>query len=150
MFDLDLFRFQHLLQVTTQGDSRKIFDPIRKKWLLLQPEELVRQLMLQFLTTEKGYNKNRVKVEKYLKVNTLSKRCDILVYDAAMMPFLLVECKAPQVSLNDAVFLQMASYNLPLRVPFLMMTNGLVAYCCKVDYETASFSELPEVPSFLP
>ncbi|MFM9952172.1 MAG: type I restriction enzyme HsdR N-terminal domain-containing protein, partial [Saprospiraceae bacterium] len=108
--DLSLMRFKHLLQLRQSAEGAAIYDPIRKKWLVLQPEEMVRQLAVSYLLEEKRYNKNRIKIEKSLRVNTLSKRCDVLVYDPDMRPFLLVECKAPQVKISEATFRQLAAY----------------------------------------
>ena len=148
MIDLDLMRFQEGLKVKTSEGKRYIFDPIRKKWLVLQPEELVRQLVLLYLMSDKDYNKNRINVEKEIIVNQMQKRCDILVFDTAMKPFLLVECKAPQVKINDDVFKQIAWYNMALKVDYLMVTNGLVNYCCLMDYEKESFEFVRDIPVF--
>lgn len=148
MIDIDLLAKQGQLKVKNEEGNRFLFDPIRKKWLVIQPEELVRQLVILYLIEEKGYNKNRINIEMGLQVNELKKRCDILVYDNEMEPFLLVECKAPSVNVSQAAFRQIANYNLPLRVPYLFVTNGLVNYCCRMDYEEESFEFVKEVPAF--
>jgi hypothetical protein len=116
---------------------------------VLLPEELVRQLVVQYLILEKGYSKNRIALEKALRVNTLEKRCDILIYDLEMKPFLLVECKAPEVKISQEVFRQIAWYNMPLKVPYLMVTNGITTYCCEMDYTLETFRFLPEVPAYV-
>ncbi len=146
--ELSLMRFQSLLKVKRERDKRYIFDPIRKKWLVLQPEELVRQLVIFYLLEEKQYNRNRINLERGLKVNNLSKRFDLLVYDTNVRPYLLVECKAPQVPITRDVFQQAAWYNMELRVPYLMVTNGIEAYCCALDYENHSYEYLEAVPDF--
>lgn len=146
--DLALMRFKNKLQLRQNVENTAIYDPIRKKWLVLQPEEMVRQLAVLYLLEEKQFNKNRIKVEKSLRVNTLAKRCDILVYDPDMRPFLLVECKAPQVKISEATFRQLAAYNLPLRVPYLLAVNGIAAYCCRMDYETESWELQDAVPDY--
>ncbi len=146
--DLQLLRYQEKLRTKTEENKRYIYDPIRKKFLVLGPEEMVRQLTLCYLIDFKKYNKNRIRVEKGLKLNGLSKRCDILVYDMEMTPFLLVECKAPDVPITQSTFEQIGRYNLPLRVPYLMLTNGLTSFCCQVNYESQSFDFLDSIPDF--
>ncbi|MBX2876946.1 MAG: type I restriction enzyme HsdR N-terminal domain-containing protein [Saprospiraceae bacterium] len=148
MIDIDLLARQQQLKVKSEEGNRYLFDPIRKKWLVIQPEELVRQLIILYLIEEKQYNKNRINIEMGLQVNELQKRCDILVYDQNMDPFLLVECKAPSVMINQATFRQIANYNLPLKVPYLLVTNGRVSYCCRMDYEEESYEFVKEVPGY--
>ncbi len=146
MIDLNLMKYKEHLQLKRQDGMRKIWDPVRKKWLVLQPEELVRQLLLQYLLLEKGYNRNRIRMEKGLQVNELDKRCDLLVFDEKIRPFLLAECKAPHVPVGQEVFEQIAWYNTALTVPFLLVTNGIDSYCCAIDYETRTYTFLQEVP----
>ena len=148
MIPIDFLRFKAQLKTKVNKDRRYIFDPIRQKYLVLFPEELVRQLVLLYLIQDKKYNKNRVKVEKTLKVNQRTKRCDILIYDQAVQPLLLVECKAPQVKITQATFEQIAWYNMPLQVQYLVVTNGLSTYCCKMDYERQTYHFLEEIPEF--
>ena len=148
MIELDLPAFRKDLRLKREGERRFLFDPIRRKWLVLQPEELVRQLLVQYLMQEKGYNRNRINIEKGLKVNELDKRCDVLVYDRSMAPFLLVECKAPAVNVSQETFRQIAMYNFPLKVPFLLVTNGAVTYCCRMDYQLETFEFLDGVPDY--
>lgn len=146
--DIDLLTRQDQLRVKVQEGTRYLFDPIRKKWLVIQPEELVRQLIILYLIEEKHYNKNRINIEMGLQVNELQKRCDILIYDENMDPFLLVECKAPSVNVSQATFRQIANYNLPLKVPYLLVTNGVVNYCCRMDYENESFEFVNTIPHY--
>ncbi|HKK79391.1 MAG: restriction endonuclease subunit R [Bacteroidetes bacterium] len=144
--ELDLLRFKDQLQVKREDDKRLIFDPVRKKWLVLQPEEMVRQLMVCYLLEVKGYRKNRLSAERGLKVNSLQGRFDLLVYDEDVAPYLLVECKAPQLELRQSTFEQAAWYNTTLRVPYLMVTNGRDSYCCAMDYEAKDYRYLDAVP----
>lgn len=146
MIDLNLMKYKEHLQLKRQDGTRKIWDPVRKKWLVLQPEELVRQLLLQYLLLEKGYNRNRIRMEKGLQVNELDKRCDLLVFDEKIQPFLLAECKAPHVPVGQEVFEQIAWYNTALTVPFLLVTNGIDSYCCAIDYNTRTYTFLQEIP----
>lgn len=145
---LDLPRFQTEIQIKQEVGKRWIWGVIRSKWLVLQPEELVRQLLLQYLMLEAGVNKNRIAVERGLSVNGLQKRCDILIYDLEMNPWLLVECKAPKVRLNEAVFRQIATYNMELQVPYLLVSNGPQAYCSQIDLTAKSFQFLSALPPF--
>lgn len=148
MIELDLMQYKDLLKVKKEKNKTFIFDSLRKKWLVLQPEELVRQLIIQYLIRERGYNSSRIKVEKGLKINELYKRCDVLVYDLAIEPLMLIECKAPQVKVTQETFRQIAHYNLPLKVPYLLVTNGIRTYCCRMDYKAEDFEYLEEVPLF--
>ncbi|MEL6924655.1 MAG: type I restriction enzyme HsdR N-terminal domain-containing protein [Bacteroidota bacterium] len=148
MLQLDLLQHRDNLQLKTESSRKYIFDPIRKKYLVLQPEEFVRQLILQHFLQIQSYNANRISVERSLRVNTLLKRCDILIYDLKMNPWLLVECKAPEVAISQATFDQIARYNMPLRVSYLMVSNGLQSFICEMNYETESWKFLQELPSY--
>ena len=148
MIAIDFLKYQHRLTYKVEKGKRYIYDLIRKNYLVQTPEEVVRQLVLVYLLEEKGYSKNRLSVERGLKVNSRSKRFDILVFDEQMGTFLLVECKAPNVPVTQATFRQIASYNLPLKVRYLMVTNGIGTYCCEMDYSNGSFLFLNEVPAF--
>ncbi len=148
MIELDLLSKREQLQTKQEADKRYLFDPIRKKWLVMQPEELVRQLIILYLQQEKNYNRNRIRIEMGLQVHELHKRCDILVYDNEMVPFLLIECKAPSVAVTQQTFRQIANYNLPLKVPYLLVSNGIVSYCCKMNYEDRNYEFVTSIPVF--
>jgi Type I restriction enzyme R protein N terminus (HSDR_N) len=148
LLDIDFLKFQPMLQLSKSDGRRTVFDPIRRRNVVLTPEELLRQLVLLYLLEEKKYAPGRVRVEMGLEVNGLQKRCDLLVFDAALRPWLLVECKSPKVSLTQAVFEQVARYNLPLQVPFLAVTNGLATAVSALDYEAKAFSFLTDFPDF--
>lgn len=147
MLDFGLLHYKDHLQIKIEEETRYIFDVLRQKWLVLQPEEMVRQLMIHFLIHEKGYNKNRIGVEHGLLVNTMSRRYDILIYDDTFTPFMLIECKAPRVKLNEDVFFQTLWYNTSLKVPFLLMTNGVASICYEVDYDAHRLNPMDELPS---
>lgn len=132
-----------------QAESKtQIFDPIRKKYLVLTPEEWVRQHFIQYLIHEKHYPASLIAVEIGLKYNSMQKRADIVVYDKQAKPYLMVECKAPEVQLSQDTFHQIAVYNMAFKVNFLIVTNGLEHYCCEMDYTTNTYRFLPEVPAF--
>ncbi len=149
MITVDYTAHKGQLIVKKQDGKRWIFDQIRRKYLVLQPEEFVRQLVICYLLDEKNYNRNRIAIEKKLEINGMTKRCDILVFQQNMQPWLLVECKAPGVALDEATFRQAALYNMPLQVQYLMVTNGHTTYCCRMDYEKNDFEFLEEIPAFV-
>ncbi len=146
--DIDYLRFQDQLSFRKEGRQRFILDPIRRRYLVQTPEETVRQLVILYLMEERAFPKNRIAVEKMLIINGLNKRFDILVYEQDMTPFLLVECKAPNVIIHQDAFRQIAIYNMPLRSQYLLVTNGIVSYCCKMEYESSTFTFLKDIPAF--
>lgn len=125
-----------------------IFDEIRKKFVILTPEEWVRQNVVQFLLEEKKYPKSYINVEKVIKINGLTKRYDIVVFQPNGQLFLLVECKAPEVSISQNTFDQIARYNMVLEAEYLMVTNGLNHYFCQMDFENEKYLFLRELPEF--
>ena len=125
-----------------------IFDDIRKKFIILTPEEWVRQHTVQYLLQEKKYSKSYLNVEKLIKINDISKRYDIVVFQPNGEIFLLIECKAPEVNITQATFDQIARYNLKLQAKYLMVTNGLNHYFCQMDFEKEQYVFLKELPNF--
>lgn len=146
--DLQLDRFVPQLDLKKEAGKKWIKCLIRKQWLVLQPEEFVRQLLLNFLIRDMRYNRNRITVERGLQVIDRNRRTDVLVFDLDMRPFLLIECKAPAIALSQDVFRQASLYNRPLRVPYLMVSNGRQSYVCAIDYEAKRFSFLDSLPEF--
>lgn len=125
-----------------------VFCTIRKKWLVLQPEEFVRQLLLHFLIGDMRYNRNRITVERGVKINDADRRTDILVFDRDMRPFLLVECKAPKVRLSTDTFRQASNYNGALTVPYLMISNGRESVVANIDYDKKDYAFMDRVPEW--
>ncbi len=125
-----------------------VLDVYRKRFVKLTPEEEVRQRFVRYLVEEKGFPASLIMTEYSLKLNKLTRRCDILVHKPAGHPALLVECKAPEVSISQASFDQVARYNLAFRVRYLIVTNGLKHYCCQLDFETEKISFLSEIPAY--
>jgi hypothetical protein len=125
-----------------------IFDAIRKKFIILTPEEWVRQHLIQFLITEKSYPISLINVEKVLKVNGLRKRYDVVVYNSDGTINILIECKAPEVTISQNTFDQIAQYNMTLQSNFLMVTNGLNHYFCQMDFENEKYQFLSELPNY--
>lgn len=125
-----------------------IFDAIRKKFVILQPEEWVRQHCVNYLIKEKGYPKSLINVEKELKINDLKKRYDIVVFNPDGSIHLIVECKAPKIKINQDTFDQIARYNITLNASYLMVTNGLNHYYCVMDFETEQYHFMQDIPNY--
>ena len=125
-----------------------IFDNLRKKYMVLTPEEWVRQHFVQFLIEEKKYPASLIAIEKQVLVNNLKKRSDILVFNKDGNPEIIVECKAPKIKITQATFDQIARYNSKLRANFLVVTNGLTHFYCKMDFEKETYLFLKEIPDY--
>jgi hypothetical protein len=129
------------------GGKTYVFDKLRKKYLVLTPEEWVRQNFVSLLINEKMYSKNLIKLESGIKYNQLEKRTDILVYDKKGQPFLLVECKAQNIKISKAVLEQASRYNLVIQAPYLCITNGVKTYCFEMDFENNLSKQLSDLPN---
>jgi hypothetical protein len=136
------FRFKN------SENKRLIFDGIRKKFVVLQPEEWVRQHCVQYLIQMKNYPKSLINVEKELKINNLRKRYDIVVFNPDGSLHLIVECKAPEVTIDQTTFDQIARYNLELNATYLMVTNGINHYYCQMDFEKERYEFLKDIPDY--
>ena len=137
----------YTFRIKSRENKLFIFDPVRKKELVLTPEEWVRQHTLEYLF-ENEYPKGLTSVESVVKINGMSKRTDILVFDRDKKPFLVVECKAPNINITQKTFDQIARYNMELESEYLMLTNGLNHYFCKMNHNQGSYSFLPNLPQF--
>ena len=144
MLDLNLPPFDK--KITMKDDKPFILDIIRRQYVALTPEEWVRQHFVHFLISHKGYPQSLMANEVQLKLNGMSRRCDTVVYDRALKPRVIVEYKAPTVNITQKVFDQICRYNMVLQVDYLIVTNGLTHYCCKMDNEARSYTFLREVP----
>lgn len=135
--------------IIQNNNNALIFDKIRKKNIILTPEEWVRQHLIQFLINNLHCPISLIAIEKQLIINSLQKRFDVLVYNKQQTPQLLVECKAPNVKLSNKTFEQAAQYNLHLKAPYLIITNGLQHYCSKINFESKHIETLKELPHYL-
>ena len=126
-----------------------IFDIIRKKFVVLTPEEWVRQHVIHFLITEKYYPINHINIEKQLKLNDTIKRYDVVVFKNNGDIHIIVECKAPSININQQTFDQIARYNLSLNSELLMVTNGLEHYFCSMDFNQKKYRFLKDLPNYL-
>jgi len=125
-----------------------IFDVIRKKFVVLQPEEWVRQHCVKFLIEEKNYPTSLINVEKELKVNDLRKRYDIVVFNPNGSIHIIVECKSHKIKIDQTTFDQIARYNLTLNASYLMVTNGINHYYCSMDLEEQRYKFLQDIPEY--
>ncbi|MDR0430689.1 MAG: type I restriction enzyme HsdR N-terminal domain-containing protein [Tannerellaceae bacterium] len=125
-----------------------IFDPLRRKYVALTPEEWVRQHFINYLMTERKYPKDLLANEITINLNNTTKRCDTIVYNRFLNPVMVIEYKAPSVMVKKTVFDQIARYNISLRVPYLIVSNGLEHFCCKIDYENQVYDFLGQIPFY--
>lgn len=135
------------MKIVEKEGKKLIFDIIRKKYVVLTPEEEVRQQLIHWLIDGLNYPKSSISVEKGIKVNERIKRYDVVIYKDAQ-PWILVETKAARVPLTQATFEQVATYNLQLQVPYLYITNGKQHFIAKVDLEKKHWSFLKEMPKY--
>jgi predicted type IV restriction endonuclease len=126
----------------------QVFDVIRKKYFVLTPEEWVRQHFIHYLNNEKNYPMGLMGVEKMIKYNALKTRADIVLYTREGKAKMIVECKAPNIKITQDTFNQIAKYNFKLKVEYLVVTNGMQHFCCRMDYENNSISFLDDIPTF--
>jgi len=135
------------IRSNAQGQE-EIFDYWRKKFVVLTPEEWVRQQFLAFLIDKKGYPRSLMAVEKAVTVNKMTKRFDAVVYDNWGKPVMLLEFKSPKVALSQKAMEQAARYNMQLKVDYLVICNGLQQYCCRLNHEAQTFEFLSQIPLF--
>ena len=136
------------IRVKEEGGRRMIFDFLRRRYVALTPEEWVRQHFVHFLVEHKGYPKGLLGNEIELRVGEKKLRCDTLLYNKALAPQMIVEYKAPDIELTQSVFDQISAYNLLLRVDYLIVSNGMQHYCCRMDYENHRYEFLREIPDY--
>lgn len=146
MFSLNLPDFQ--VKITVTDGKKMVFDPLRRKYVALTPEEWVRQHFVHFLIQHKGYPSGLLANEVQLTLNGTRKRCDTVLYDRTRTPRMIIEYKAPTVPITRQVFDQITRYNIVLKVDYLIVSNGLEHYCCKVDYERFCCNFLKEIPDY--
>ncbi len=148
MTQLDLRQYADRLRPRTYGGKSQLWCAIRRKWVARTPEEIVRQLVIQALIAH-HYPIGRMAVERQFCVAKRRKRFDLLVYDAHMQPWLLIECKAPTIQISQKVFQQAAWYNVALRAPWLLVSNGMQSWCAHIDHQNQSWYFTESVPPLL-
>lgn len=126
-----------------------VFDPVRKKWLVIQPEELVRQALLLYLIANKNFSIHRIAIEKAINLHQQIRRFDVVYYDRHGHPFVLVECKSPSIALTNQVLEQAVWYNFEIKAPYLLLSNGKESRWYQVDTQNKTYEEIPgEGPEF--
>jgi hypothetical protein len=147
IFQLQPFQF-HLIELQTIVSSGKtmVYDALRKKHVLLTPEEEVRQKLIIYLLQAKKVPAGLIAIERGLKINGMMKRFDLVIYNSLGEPHLAIECKAPSVALTQNTLQQLATYNLHLKAEFLMVSNGLKHLICQVNFETREINFLDSLP----
>lgn len=146
MLELNLPAFD--IKVAKVDGRPSVFDKLRKRYVALTPEEWVRQHFINFLLVEKGYPEALIANEMQVNLNGQKKRCDSVVFDRMGDPLVIVEYKAPEVNITQKVFDQIARYNIVLHVEYLIVSNGLSHFCCKVNYEEQTIQYLEDIPEY--
>ena len=136
------------LRTIQQDGMTKVFDLLRQRYVALTPEEWVRQHFVHFLMADKGYSQTLMGNEVQLSLNGMSRRCDTVVYDRQLKPRMIVEYKRPDISITQRVFDQICRYNMVMKVDWLIVSNGLTHYCCKMDYVQQTYAFVEEIPTF--
>ncbi len=135
--------------IKKQNGMVKILDILRQKFVVLTPEEWVRQHFVHFLIEQKGYSKTLMANEVAVTINGMSRRCDTVVYrQEGMKPLMIVEYKRPDVEITQRVFEQICRYNMVLEVEWLVVSNGLKHYCCQVDIKKGGYAFMKDIPSY--
>jgi hypothetical protein len=138
----------YFFRIKEDNGKKYIFDEIRRRFVLLTPEEWVRQHMVNFLVNTKSYPRQLISVEKGFQQNRNRQRYDLLVFNRKGEPMMIVECKAPGVEINQHVFDQAGRYNSTHKAEFMLITNGLKHYCCSINITNKQYSFLHEIPDF--
>jgi type I site-specific restriction endonuclease len=146
MYALNLPSYE--AKIRKKDDMPEIFDPLRRKYVALTPEEWVRQHFVHYLVKEKGYPASRIANETAIRLNSLSRRCDTVVYNKQLEPLMILEYKEPRVTITQQVFDQVARYNSVLRVPYIVVSNGISHFCYRIDYATQEYQFLTDIPMY--
>lgn len=135
-------------KITDDGGVLSLFDEIRKRNIIITPEEWVRQHFVQYLIGHKNYPKSLLRLEGGHKLHGKQKRSDIIAFNSTGQKILLIECKAPEVNITQKVFDQIARYNMVHKIGLLAVTNGLQHYYCRIDFEQNSYQFISELPEY--
>ncbi len=136
------------MKIREEDEKRFVFDSVRKKWVVLTPEEIVRQHFIAYLINQKDYPATHISNEASISLNSMHRRCDSVVYDNFCTPKVIIEYKAPTIKINSKIFAQISRYNIVLKVDYLIVSNGIKHYCVKMDYEHNSYIILENIPSY--
>lgn len=146
MYSLNLPTYEAKIRKNSNG--LEIFDPLRRKYIALTPEEWVRQHFVNYLINYKNYPASLMANEAGIKLNSLTRRCDTVVYNNQLVPLMIIEYKESKVQITQNVFDQIVRYNTVLKVPYIVVSNGISHYCCRMNYEDQSFEYLTDIPEY--
>jgi len=138
----------YAIKLREQDGKHQIFDFLRAKYVALTPEEWVRQHFVHYLVEHKSYPKALLANEVALRIGDKKLRCDTILYNKELQPQMIIEYKSPDIELTQQVFNQISAYNSQLRVPYLVVSNGMAHYCCHLDYPTGNYTFLPDIPAY--
>lgn len=144
MLNLPAYSFR----IKEKEGKQLIFDQFRRKWVVLTPEEWVRQNFIRYLTEKKHYPVSLISVERSIRMNQLNFRSDAVIFSKTGEPLVIIECKAPEVKISQQAFDQIVRYNYELRVKYLIVTNGMNHYFCVIDQDKLTYSFLTEIPDY--
>ncbi len=136
------------LRIIMEDNIRKVWDPLRKKYVAFTPEENVRQHFVNWLITEFGYPTSLMANEIGIEVNGVKRRCDTVIFTPDGEPLAIIEYKSPDVTVTQDTFDQIVRYNMTLRARYLMVSNGLNHYCCVIDYKNDTYHFIPRIPDY--
>jgi hypothetical protein len=139
---------QYSFKIIGESGSEMIFDQLRRKFVRLTPEEWVRQNFVKYLILEGKYPPGLIGIEVQFSFNRLKRRVDVLVHDRRGNPVMIVECKTFDKNLDEKAFDQVATYNMQYRVPYLVVTNGLIHFACKMNFENNTHEYLDIIPQY--
>lgn len=146
MNNLNLPSFQY--KIKHIENKAYIYDILRKKFIVITPEEWVRQHFVNYLIGYLNYPKQLIANEVSIRLNSTSKRCDTVIYTKTLQPQMIIEYKSPDIELSQAVFDQVMRYNMVLRVKYIILSNGIKHICSRIDYENNRYIFLPEIPQY--
>lgn len=136
------------LKVITKDGKQQVFDVLRRRFVVLTPEEWVRQQFVHFLIRHKGFPAECIGNEVSITLGATKKRCDTVVYGSHAEPIMVIEYKSPSVEITQKVFEQICRYNIKMRVEWLVVSNGLQHYCTRIDYENGTYQFVEDIPDF--
>ncbi len=147
--EIDLLKYSNNIVTKVENGVKSFWDDIRKANYILTPEETVRQLLIQYLTLEVKYPKNKIAVEKKIMVLGNAKRFDVVVFEKnGNLPFMLIECKAPNVPISQETLSQVSAYNFSIKAPYLVVSNGLETHCYAINFEQHTYESMSEFPNY--
>ena len=147
MYSLNLPSYD--TKIRKRGSIVEIYDTLRHKYVTLTPEEWVRQHFVNWLVSDKNYPSTLMANETSIKLNSMSRRCDTVVYNQHLEPLMIIEYKESNIPVTQGVFDQVVRYNTVLKVKYIVVSNGINHYCCKMDYDKQSYDFLTDIPNYI-